>query len=241
MIDVLLLRFDAPLMAFGGVAIDNLGVTRRFPGRATLTGLLGNALGYLHREADKLDALQRRLRYAARCDRTGREIVDYQTVDLNPETSPFMEEGWTTSGVPEGRGGGKEAREGTHIRYRHYLADALYTVAVTLRPAEDTPTLDDLYTVLREPARPLFIGRKCCLPAAPLLLGRAQAETLLPALEAVPRPPRAEAAGPLSAWWPGDEDTDRASARLIPITDDRDWTNQIHVGRRWMHEGTING
>ena len=241
MINALLLRFDAPLMAFGGVVIDNLGVTRRFPGRATLAGLFANALGYLHREADKLDTLQRRLRYAVRCDRPGREIVDYQTVDLNPETSPFMQEGWTTRGAPEGRAGGKEAREGTHVRYRHYIADALYTIALTLKPPSPAPTLDEIEAALREPARPVFIGRKCCLPSAPLLLGRASADTLLRALEAEPRAKRAHPTGPLSAWWPADEDTDRSGARLIPITDDRDWMNQIHVGRRWMHEGSIDG
>jgi CRISPR system Cascade subunit CasD len=237
MIDALLLRLDAPLISFGGVAIDNIGVTQRFPGRAMLTGLLANALGWAHADADNLQPLQARIRYAARCDRAGRAIVDYQTVDLGQD---FLKEGWTTRGAVEGRGGDPKNREGTHIRYRHYLADAVYTLALSLAPVHDSPTLDEVEAALREPARPLFIGRKCCLPSVPLLLGRTSAETLLRALEAQPRAERADATGPLSAWWPADEDTDRPG-RLIPITDDRDWTNQIHVGRRWMHEGTING
>ncbi|MFI5394778.1 MAG: type I-E CRISPR-associated protein Cas5/CasD [Candidatus Binatia bacterium] len=237
MIDALVLRFDAPLLSFGGVAIDSLGVTRWFPGRAMLAGLLGNALGYTHGNADKLQALQARIRYAARCERPGREIVDYQTVDLGQE---FLKQGWTTRGTIEGREGGT-AKEGTHIRYRHYLADAVYVVALTLTRVDDSPTLDEVGAALREPARPLFIGRKSCLPAAPLLVGRTRTETLLQTLEIVPRGPRANTSGPLSAWWPADEDTERPGARLIPVTDDRDWTNQIHVGRRWMHEGTING
>ena len=40
----LVLRFDAPLMSFGGVMVDQHGVIDRFPGTAMLTGLLANAL-----------------------------------------------------------------------------------------------------------------------------------------------------------------------------------------------------
>jgi len=43
----------------------------------------------------------------------------------------------------------------------------------------------------------------------------------------------------LDAWWPADEGGDEPGARLIALTDDRDWPNQIHAGRRWMHEGTL--
>lgn len=237
MIDIILLRFDAPLIAFGGVAIDAIGVTRRFPGRATLAGLLANALGYTHRDAELLEELQRRVRYAVRCDRPGSEIVDYHTVDLGQD---FLRQGWTTRGFVEGREGGP-AKEGTHIRYRHYLADAVYTIALTLASIDRSPNLNEVEGALREPARPLFIGRKCCLPSVPLLLRRTSADTLLRALEAEPCARRAQPTVALSAWWPADEDIDRPGARLIPITDDRDWTNQVHVGRRWMHEGTIDG
>ena len=236
MLDALILRFDAPLMSFGGVIVDEQGVTRLFPGRAMLAGLCANALGFEHRDFNRLESLQRRLRYAVRCDRSGNEILDYQTVDLGQD---FLRRGWTTRGRIEERGGGSAAT-GTHIRFRRFLADSLYTVALALAEPEQTPTLDDLEAALREPARPLFIGRKPCLPSAPLLAGRSQAPTLLQALEAYPLAPRASHGRPLSAWWPADEDTDRAGSRLIPVTDDRDWRNQIHVGRRWIHEGTIH-
>jgi CRISPR-associated Cas5-like protein len=39
--DILLLRFDAPLMSFGGVMVDQHGPTDRFPGLAMLTGPAG--------------------------------------------------------------------------------------------------------------------------------------------------------------------------------------------------------
>ncbi len=235
MLDVLWLRFDAPWMSFGGEVVDKFGVTREFPGRAMLTGLLGNALGYDHAEPERLDALQHRIRYAARQDRAGEVKVDYQTVDLGQD---FLKRpGWTTRGVPEERAGGTS--DGTHIRYRHYLADAVYTVALALSDGT-APALDDVAEALRSPERPLFLGRKNCLPAAPLLLGRTRAARLRDALAAAPPPDHRPllAGRVMKAWWPVDEGSD--SGRTLAITDDMDWTNQIHVGRRFMQESTLS-
>ena len=47
--DALILRFDAPLMSFGGPMVDHNGVVQDFPPTSLLTGLIGNALGYEHR------------------------------------------------------------------------------------------------------------------------------------------------------------------------------------------------
>lgn len=236
MLDVLLLRFDAPLVSFGGVVVDRHGVSFEFPARSLLTGLLANALGLDHRQAELLERLQRRLRHAARCDLPGEAIVDYQTVDLGQS---FMLEGWTTRGAPESREGGT-ASKGTHFRYRHYLADAVYTLALTLEPAAESPTLDDCARALEEPERPLFLGRKCCLPAAPLLLGRRQAASLRAALESEPRSRRDLSKEPLRAWWPAEEEPpDPGQARQLPVCDERDWHNQVHVGRRFQWEGRL--
>ncbi len=55
--DVLRLRFDAPLMSFGDVIMDRHNVMDRFPRLSLLTGLLGNALGCRHGGAATLEAL----------------------------------------------------------------------------------------------------------------------------------------------------------------------------------------
>lgn len=62
----LLLRLEAPMMSFGDVSVDERGPTQAFPAKSMLTGLLGNALGYDHREAVKLESIQNRLNYAVR-------------------------------------------------------------------------------------------------------------------------------------------------------------------------------
>lgn len=241
MMDLLLLRLDAPLVSFGAPIVDNYGFVQPWPACSMLTGLLANALGWEHGDFDKLNRLQARLYYAVRCDRPGQEIIDYQTVDLG--LPHMLDTGWTTRGIPEKRVGGK-AIKGTHIRYRHYFADSIHTVALTLQPDSEEPTLDDLEQYLHNPVRPLFIGRKCCLPSQNILLGRIHADSLLDALRKTQpveknRQPE-EWNGKCFAWWPDDANEESGSrSQKTPVTDCRDWLNQIHCGQRFIRQGLI--
>lgn len=233
--EILMLRFDAPLMSFGGVMVDQHGPTDRFPGVSLLTGLFANAMGWRHTDFDALQALQARIRFAARWDREPEPLRDYHTVDLGQ--SKMRDPGWTTRGIPEHRAGKTATKFGTHQRYRHYWANGVMTLAVALE-GESTPSLDTLKAALRQPARPLFIGRKTCLPAAPILLGRTRAEDLLQALENQPCDLRANVDTTLAALWPEDLEGG-LHARVVAHYDQRDWANQIHAGRRLYHEGVI--
>ena len=242
--NVLLLRFDAPLMSFGAPIVDNQGEIQPYPALSMMTGLLGNALGVDHSEFDRLERLQERLRYASRQDRRGRQIQDYQTVDLS---KPYMDDdrAWTTYHHRESRAGGS-ASGGTHIRYRDYWADAVHTVAATLDPPDESPTLDDLESAVKHPARPLFLGRKPCLPADSLFAGRMQVDTLPDALVQAPLHDRAADGPTYPAWWPTHPDAKGPSDESPldedlrePVTDRRDWQNQIHVGERWIVNGTV--
>ncbi len=234
---ILALRLDAPLMSFGGVMVDQHGPTDRFPGLSLLAGLFANALGYRHADFEALEALQDRLEYAARWDVPPQSLVDYHTVDLNQPKMRF--EGWTTRGRPEHRGGGPAAAFGTHPRYRHYLANGVMTAACSLR-GEGAPSLADLAAALHQPARPLFLGRKTCLPAAPLFLSVFEAPDLLSGLQAVPAARRAGTppASRMEACWPAYLG-DPAGSRLVEIYDRRDWRNQTHAGRRTRREGIL--
>lgn len=213
----LILRLEAPLMAFGGPIIDHHGVTRRFPALSQLTGLLANALGWDHREAERLEGLQARLRFASALLHDGEPLRDYQTVDLG---QPHLHKtGWTSRGQEEKRGKG-DATGSTHIRLRHYRADGVVVVALALAPPEPDPTLATLATALEAPERPLFIGRKSCLPTAPLLAGWVQAANLRTALIRGIEPLLARegaAARRLPAEWPlPDALTDALTASPSP-------------------------
>ena len=84
----LILRLEAPLLAFGGVAIDHVGVTRDFPAQSMLTGLLANALGWARTDWEKHQALQDRLVFAARRDRVedAGPLTDTQNARLEKTT-----------------------------------------------------------------------------------------------------------------------------------------------------------
>lgn len=222
---VLLVRLEAPLVAFGGEAVDALGVVTDFPARSMLTGLLANALGWHRHEREKLARLQERIVFAARIDREGQRLTDFQTAAIGG-----TDRGWTTRGRPEGRAGGAGTYLGPHIRRRDYHSDAAVTVALTLRPAGEEPDLDALAAALDEPARPLFIGRKPCLPAWPLRQGLAEAASLTAALlgAGLERDPT----GPdIRLLLPVEEEAGPAD-RVDFVTDERDWRSGVHGGAR---------
>lgn len=236
----ILLRFDAPLVSFGGPAVDHNRVVQPYPALSMLTGLIANALGWDHRDYERLNGLQERLRYAARIDRSGAALVDYQTVDLGQDWMLARKAGWTTRGRIAERGGDPRNATGTHQRLCHYRADSIHTLASVLVGEQD-PTIEDIVSALREPARPLFIGRKCCLPAGPILVGVVETDSLVSALATTPRARRANE-GRLQAWWWEGDDSRAASgeSRVFPTSDERDWLGGVHVGRRLMREGHVD-
>ncbi|MEO5331407.1 MAG: type I-E CRISPR-associated protein Cas5/CasD [Magnetococcus sp. YQC-5] len=244
MMEMLILRLESPLMAFGGPMVDQNGAIHPFPAASMITGLLGNALGWDHADSEVLDRLQTRLHFASRLDREGETMEDYQTVNLGQDFFDMTKYGWTTSGMVEKRGSGS-ATSGTHIRYRPYQADALCTVVLFVEPENEYPTLEDLAQALENPARPLFLGRKPCLPSTPILAGRMVADTLYQALtfflhRDLEWDAQEMTSAPLRACWPlGQGPEDAARTRLVPLTDQRDWRNQIHCGQRLVREGMI--
>ena len=246
----LIIRLEGPLMAFGGETIDNLGVIRPFPALSMLTGMFANALGWRRVELDLHQRLQDRIICAARIDREpagGLHITDYQTVRMADTVDTYDKGwvvGWTTRGQPERRGGALGAQgDGpfTHQRYRDYFADMSVTVALRLEPSEDAPTLDDLADALDEPKRPLFIGRKPCLPSDRLCGDFQEGDTALDALLKLPlSEPRLDEDSRVRLSWPTPESVDSLSAsRSYMLTDERNWLSGLHGGARAVCDGSL--
>ena len=220
----LILDLCAPLMAFGGVAIDHVGPTRDYPAASMLTGLFGNALGWHWTDTAAHQALQDRLVFAASVQEEGRLITDSQNAKLQKSDT-----GWTTFGAPEGRDGA--SYDAPHRRRRDYLADARVLVVLRLEDDATPPSLDQLAAALNRPARPLFIGRKSCLPSRPLFAGWCDGATPYAALAAI------SIAHNARAQWP--EGDGPAGDQTLELADLRNWCSGLHGGSRVVVQGRL--
>jgi CRISPR system Cascade subunit CasD len=216
------LAFDAPLMSFGGPAVDQVGNTFQFPPKSMLTGLLGAALGYGRSEHQKLQQVQAGFTYGVREDRPGEVIEDFQTVDLQ---APWMTGMWK-DGTYQTGDDVRETDKRREILNKQYIADAVYTVV--LAPT-DLPE-DAFLGALRRPNWPLYIGRKSC-GAGPLRPERVEYETVRGALEDIDLHPDAKMKRQYRIWTEGG---DRRSIYGL-----RDWESRIHAGKQWIEEETI--
>lgn len=234
----LILELNSPLVAFGSAAIDNLGVISDFPALSMVTGLIANALGWDRSEAKRHIRLQQRLRMGCRLERAGSRLRDYQTAEL------FQDDiGWTTRAVPEGREKSPSYRAGdsnrpalTLQRYRDYHSDLVATVALRLEPADESPTLEEVARAIDHPSRPLFIGRKPCLPAGRVMQGWLEANDVLGVLSALPL--RSGAQVSIRAQWPDGEGS-HPGDRLLDVCDERDWQSGVHGGSRPVRQGVV--
>lgn len=234
----LLIRLEAPLAAFGGETIDSHGVIRDFPAQSMITGLLANALGWRREDSDAHDRLQERLVMGARLESDNRRLRDYQTALLYED-----DQGWTTRGRPEGRAkspsygllpNGRKAL--TLQRYRDYHTDLRLLLALRLEPPNETPTLDDLAAALDHPARPLFLGRKPCLPSGRLFAGWQEGGDLVTVLRDAPLPESGVQILRMQ-WRDGEGRLD--GDRLLDLCDERNWTSGVHGGWRPVRQGAI--
>ncbi len=233
----LLIRLSSPLIAFGGETIDNFGVIRDFPALSMVTGLIANALGWDRGDDALHNRLQERLRLGTRLESQAQYLREYQTAELYEDDA-----GWTTFGQPEGRAKSpsyslaKNGRKSLTLqRYRDYHADLTALLALRLEPADESPNLGQIAQALDRPQRPLFIGRKPCLPVGRLVAGWVDADSVLQALQLAPLD---SSAGALRAQWP-DGEGQLPGDRAVDVCDERNWTSGVHGGWRPVREGVI--
>jgi CRISPR system Cascade subunit CasD len=157
----LLLRFDGPMQSWSVAAFADRP-TLPFPTKSGIVGLLANAYG--RGRTESIDDLAG-LTMAVRADEAGRPLTDFQIAG---------HDGWRSAN-------GKLHTDTSKIRRKGYLTDAVFTAALT-GPAQ---VIDRTAAAVARPARPLFLGRRCCPPAAPVLIGVSSLPSLA-ALRSVP-------------------------------------------------------
>lgn len=150
--NTLLLRLEGPLQAWGGH--DSKFVVRRSaeaPTKSGIMGLLCAAQGISRAEArhrlPKLNALQ----MGVRIDRSGVRWWDYHTVGAEVDMR-----------IAEGEG---KSKPGAMLTRREYLCDASFLVALQ----GETELISELLDAVFHPKWLVYLGRKCCPPALPLL------------------------------------------------------------------------
>jgi CRISPR system Cascade subunit CasD len=242
--DHLVLDLAAPLMSFGREMVGDHGPTSAYPGPSLITGLIANALGWTRTRAEDHDRLQSRIVMGAALVSEGQVLTDFQTARLDQTDG-----GWTTRGRPEGRAQTPTYRVDederrrtrrddkilTHRRWRDGRAGARVIVAIRLEVSDEAPTLDDIASALRRPARPLFIGRKPFIPSTRILLGTVQARTVRGALwEALTH--EVEEPGRIRAQWSAAEG---GEGRITRQRDVRSWVAGVHAGERQVMEGVL--
>lgn len=134
----LLLRFAAPMQAWGADSRFDIRKTNREPTKSGVVGLLAAALG-LQRDAplNELTAL----RMGVRVDREGVLLRDFHMV---------------------------HGEKSSYVTTRYYLCDAVFLVGVF---SEDEVLMRRLEEAVRNPAFPLFLGRRSCPPEGRVCLG----------------------------------------------------------------------
>lgn len=137
----LLLKFKAPLQAWGAQSRFKSRQTNPEPTKSGVIGLLAAALG---RSRDESVEDLAQLEFAVRVDYSGQILNDYQTA-----------RNWF----------GKD--KNSQISSRYYLQDAVFLVAL----GGDSNLLAELETALRCPKYPLYLGRRACPANYDLVLG----------------------------------------------------------------------
>lgn len=157
MANTLFLRLEGPLQSWGERGRWSVRDSAPEPTKSGVVGLLACALGRGDDEA--IRSLSASLRLGARVDRAGTRLTDYHTIGGGYDQPALL----TAEGKPKWSSGGPH----TELSYRDYLADASFLVALQ----GDAALIATLAAALADPVWVIFLGRKSCPPARPVLAG----------------------------------------------------------------------
>lgn len=162
------LRLEGPLQAWSAQGKLGIRDTEREPTKSGVLGLVGAAMG-MPRDDDATLATLRALTMAVRVDRPGSLLRDFHTAG----GGRFRGEAYFTFGT-----------KSCIPTDRYYLQEASFVAALE----GDRALVERIAAALRSPRWPLFLGRRSCPPATPVLMGVVERS----AVDAVREAPRAE-------------------------------------------------
>lgn len=176
--NTLFLRLAGPMQSWGTSSRFQLRRSDSHPGKSGVLGMILCSMGVRRKNSGEALAPLASLRMGVRVDRQGVVDWDYQTAGA--DTGIRSAEGKTKKT-------GTTGEYETLLSRRQYLCDASFLVALQGTPE----TIRSCAEALEEPEWPVFLGRKCCVPAEPVFAGTGFFAGLQEALSSVPLCPRA--------------------------------------------------
>lgn len=156
------------MQSWGHASRYDRRTTALHPTRSGVFGLIAAAMGIDKHGADEADRLRcfTSLRFTCvalnRLDRWANELPMRRLEDYH-----------TVTGFR--RASGKVASDSTVQTYRHYLLEARFGVLIE-GPLE---LLEEIAAALSDPKWGIWFGRKCCLPASPVLVAKPDAPEVI--------------------------------------------------------------
>lgn len=155
----LALLLDGPMQSWGHSSRFERRTTALHPTRSGIFGLIAAALGIDKHGANEAAQLTRFAALQTTVTTLPRRVARQRELLMQR-----LEDYHTVTGIR--RASGKVDDDATVQTYRHYLLDARFGVLLE-GPA---PLLEEIATALLNPKWGVWLGRKCCLPATPVLV-----------------------------------------------------------------------
>ena len=160
--DYLIFRLYGPLASWGEAAVGPTRPSATYPGRSAVLGLLAAALGIDRHDESAQASLRDSVTIAVKQHSAGVLVRDYHTAQV-PGHSAKVTHHTRRDELSEPR-----ERLHTILSTREYRCDGLWAVAVSV--TDDAPwSLEALAAALKRPKFHLYMGRKSCPLAAPLI------------------------------------------------------------------------
>lgn len=238
--EYLVFRLYGPMASWGQAAVGGDRPTGVHPGRSALLGICAAALGIKRDEEVRLRQLQKSVLFSVKHCVPTTLMRDYHTTQV-PSTRRSVVHYTRKSEL-------SERKLNTILSSRDYRCDGLWIVAVTLIDGA-TVSLQQLQKALLQPKFSLYLGRKSCPLALPLMPKIVQEKNLKSALDTSFPPLVSEKSdrywlcsnGQVTYFWEGDREEFTEDGVLTTYP----WDEPVHRGRwqfkqRVLHQLTMN-
>jgi len=173
----LALRLEGPLQSWGFDSQYNRRNTGLIPTKSAIAGICCAALGWSRGSSEEKKFLEsfREVRMTAiaiplegaKHKLPVRRLPDYHTVGGGYDPNNANERGSITVSAEDGKPRAKNGQSLAVLTHRQYLTDATFGVLLE----GDNAFLTEIAGGLADPVWGIWLGRKTCIPTAPVLVG----------------------------------------------------------------------